>query len=74
MRRRRPLHAGGGAIDGKLLRVKGRGSPRLKGSGRGDLLARVRVTVPSKLTKAEREALESFEKASHANPRERLFG
>ena len=45
-----------------------------QGSGRGDLLARVRVTVPSKLTKAEREALESFEKASHANPRERLFG
>jgi molecular chaperone DnaJ len=63
-----------GSQDGKLLRVKGRGSPKLKGSGRGDLLARLRVNVPAKVTKAEREAIESFEKASHANPRERLFG
>jgi hypothetical protein len=29
--------------------------------------------VPAKLTKAEREALESYRRASHANPRERLF-
>jgi molecular chaperone DnaJ len=63
-----------GSSDGKLLRVKGRGVPKLKGSGRGDLLARVRVEVPKKLTKAQREALEGFRKASHSDPRERLFG
>src|SRR5436190_5526257 len=62
-----------GAQDGKTLRVKGRGAPKLKGGGRGDLLARVRVTVPSKLTKKEREALEAFQAATPANPRERLF-
>ena len=62
-----------GAEDGKLLRVKGRGAPRLKGSGRGDLLARLQLDVPAKLSKAEREALEAFEKVSKANPRERLF-
>ena len=62
-----------GSQDGKLLRVKGRGSPKLNSSGRGDLLARLRIQVPAKLNKAEREALESFDKASHANPRERLF-
>ena len=62
-----------GSQDGKLLRVKGRGAPKLKGSSRGDLLARLRIQVPSKLSKAEREALESFDKVSHANPRERLF-
>jgi molecular chaperone DnaJ len=62
-----------GTESGKLLRVKGRGAPRLKGSGRGDLLARVKVTIPKKLTKVEREALEGFQKVSRENPRERMF-
>jgi len=61
-----------GSQDGRTLRLKGRGAPRLKGSGKGDLLARVRVTVPSKLTKAEREALEAYRKVSRENPREKL--
>ena len=62
-----------GSEDGKLLRVKGHGAPKLKGSGRGDLLARVQVEIPAKLSKAEREALEAYEKASKGNPREGLF-
>jgi molecular chaperone DnaJ len=60
-----------GSEDGKLLRVKGRGAPKLNGGGKGDLLARVRLSVPKKLTKAEREALENFQKVSRENPRER---
>jgi molecular chaperone DnaJ len=62
-----------GSEDGKLLRIRGRGAPKLSGSGKGDLLARVRVTVPKKLSKKEREALEELKKASGENPRERLF-
>ena len=57
-----------GSQDGKLLRLKGRGAPKLNGGGKGDLLARVRVTVPTKLTKAEREALEELQKVSRENP------
>jgi molecular chaperone DnaJ len=62
-----------GTEGGKLLRVKGRGAPHLKGNGRGDLLARVTVTVPKKLSKAEREALEQYGKVSRERPRERVF-
>jgi molecular chaperone DnaJ len=59
-----------GTESGKLLRVKGRGAPHLKGNGKGDLLARVKVTVPKKLSKAEKEALEGYQKVSREQPRE----
>ena len=62
-----------GSQDGKLLRVRGKGAPKLKGSGRGDLLARVQLTVPTKLSKAEREALENLQKVSGANPRDDAY-
>ena len=63
-----------GTESGKLLRVKGRGAPKLKGGGKGDLLARVKVTVPQKLTKAERGALEEYDKVLRERPRDRAFG
>ena len=59
-----------GSETGKLLKLKGQGAPRLKGTGKGDLLARLRVTVPKKLTKAEKDALENYAKVSREQPRE----
>ena len=53
-----------GSEDGKLLRIKGRGAPKLSGSGKGDVLARLRIEVPKRLNKKERELLEEFQKAS----------
>jgi molecular chaperone DnaJ len=61
-----------GSESGKLLRVKGRGAPKLNGGGKGDLLARLRVTVPKKLTKAEKEALEAYGNVLREQPREHL--
>jgi molecular chaperone DnaJ len=52
-----------GSEDGKLLRIKARGAPRLSGSGKGDVLARVRIQVPKRVNKKERELLEELQKA-----------
>jgi molecular chaperone DnaJ len=60
-----------GTRSGRTFRVKGKGVRT--GKATGDLLATVEVAVPSKLSAAERKALEAFQAASNgASPREHL--
>ncbi|MGQ9759280.1 MAG: molecular chaperone DnaJ [Candidatus Methanomethylicaceae archaeon] len=51
-----------GTQPGEILRVKGKGMPRLDGHGRGNLIIRVNVEVPTKLTPRQRELLEELAK------------
>lgn len=61
-----------GTQNGRMLRVKGKGAPHIKGSGNGDLLVKVKIEVPTDLNKAQKEALENYAKLRDENPREQL--
>ncbi len=44
-----------GTQNGKELRIRGRGVPHLNEKGRGDLIVKVMVQIPKKLSRAQRE-------------------
>jgi len=51
-----------GTHPGDVVKLKGKGMPRLQGHGRGDLLVRVGVSVPKKLTKKQKVLIEELAK------------
>lgn len=51
-----------GTQPGKIFRLRERGIPHLRGSGRGDELVTVSVQVPNKLTAEQRELFEQLAK------------
>ena len=51
-----------GTQPGEMIRLRGKGMPRFRGYGRGDLLVRVRIAVPEKLTDQQRALLEQLAK------------
>jgi molecular chaperone DnaJ len=62
-----------GSAEGRSLRIPGKGAPRLKGEGRGDLIAKLRVQVPREMSDEQRKALEAFAELDDRDPRETLF-
>jgi molecular chaperone DnaJ len=49
-----------GTQSGDTIRLKGEGMPKLGGKGFGDLLVRVSIDVPKKMTDKEKEALKVY--------------
>jgi molecular chaperone DnaJ len=49
-----------GTQAGEIIRLKGKGMPRFRGYGKGDLLVRVGISVPEKLTSKQRQLLEQL--------------
>jgi molecular chaperone DnaJ len=49
-----------GTPAGKIFTLKGRGMPVLQDGGRGDLKVALRVEIPSRLSKRQREQLDEF--------------
>jgi len=52
---------------GKTFRLRGQGMPTVYGHGRGDILVRVKVEVPHKLTTQQEELLREFAKTEENN-------
>jgi molecular chaperone DnaJ len=51
-----------GTQPGEVIRIRGKGMPRMRGYGKGDLLVRVGVVVPEKLTSQQRTLIEELAK------------
>ena len=49
-----------GTQSGRTFRLKGKGAPKLKGKGNGDMLVKVKVVVPQKLTKDEKDLIKGL--------------
>ena len=57
-----------GIQSGKLLRLRGKGLPHLQGAGRGDLIVRVVVWVPTELTPEQTALLHKLAKIESKAP------
>ena len=51
-----------GTQPGEIIRLRGKGMPRFRSYGKGDLLLRIGITVPEKLTPQQRTLLEQLAK------------
>ena len=58
-----------GTQDGCVLTIKGKGAPRIKGDGSGDLKIDVVLEVPTELNEKQRQALEAYLEAETNDPR-----
>jgi molecular chaperone DnaJ len=58
-----------GTQHGTALRVRGKGMPRLRGKGRGDLFVLVQLRTPTDLSAEQREVLQRFAKLEHERER-----
>ena len=64
-----------GTQPGKVFRMRGKGVPKLRGSGRGDQLVVINVNIPTRVTDEQRELFEKLAESlgSEVKPQERGF-
>ncbi|MCD6283388.1 molecular chaperone DnaJ [bacterium] len=63
-----------GTDSGREFRLKGKGFPRLSRAGRGDLLVRVKIVTPKRVSARGRELISEFAEDNPINPRLKMFG
>ena len=57
---------------GKTLRLKGKGMPKLKKGGYGDLYLKIRLVLPEKLTGEQKKDFDRFTENLDENPRDKI--
>ena len=64
-----------GTQNGKLLRMSGKGFPNVHGQGHGDLLIRISVETPVRLSEKQKDLLRAFEEieSPQNHPRKKTF-
>ncbi len=61
-----------GTQGGQRLRLRGKGVPHLKGGGRGDMYAVMKIVVPKKISDSSKKLLRDFDGQNPFNPRAEL--
>jgi molecular chaperone DnaJ len=64
-----------GTQNGKVLRLSNKGIPNVHGNGRGDLLVKITVETPVRLTDKQKTLLRSYQETETAqnNPSQKGF-
>lgn len=63
-----------GTSSGRIFRLRQKGVPHLKGSGRGDQYVTVKIVVPQNLDERSQQLLREFTRLNPMDPREDLKG
>lgn len=58
---------------GRTLRLKGKGMPKLKGSGNGNLYIKIMIVLPERLSGEQKKNFEEFTKNMDENPRDNII-
>jgi len=57
-----------GTPSGKLLKLRGKGLPSINGYGRGDLIVRIIIYIPSNISKDDKKLLEKLNESYYFSP------
>ena len=62
-----------GTQPGSLIRLSGKGVPHIRSNGRGDHYVKIRLHIPTKLSKKQKDLLQEFEKEASGGQKKSWF-
>jgi len=62
-----------GTYSGQVLRLKGKGFPKIGGLGSGDMLVRLLIDTPQKISSRQKEIIEELQKSTEETPLVKVY-